>query len=205
MPDSPETFVSRAGGKLAAALDALEIDVSGRLCVDLGCNVGGFTDCLLQRGAARVYAVDTGYGTLAWKLRRDPRVVVMERTNALYCQPAEAVDLAVVDVGWTPQRLILPAAARWLKPGGQILSLLKPHYEAADRAGPDQRAGRGGPSQHVLTSPQARQECLLTCQQLTADGWDIRDVVPSPLPGAGGNEEFLLHVYPSAQPPAAGP
>lgn len=191
MPTSEGPYVSRAGGKLAAALDALEIDPAGWVCVDLGCNVGGFTDCLLQRGAARVYAVDTSYGTLAWKLRRDDRVVVMERTNALHSQPREPVDLAVIDVGWTPQRLILPVAARWLKPGGQILSLLKPHYEAADQADPRQRAR---PRMHVLTVEQAHSQCLLTCQQLADDGWDIRAIVPSPIPGTGGNLEFVLQV-----------
>ena len=189
---APEgTFVSRAGLKLAAALEALGLAVARWVCVDLGCNVGGFTDCLLQRGATRVYAVDTGYGTLAWKLRRDPRVVVMERTNALRAEPREPVDLAVIDVGWTPQRLILPAAGRWLKPAGQILSLLKPHYEAADQASPQRR---GGPAAHVLTGEQARRQCLLTCQQLAADGWDIRAVVLSPIAGAGGNLEFMLHL-----------
>jgi 23S rRNA (cytidine1920-2'-O)/16S rRNA (cytidine1409-2'-O)-methyltransferase len=194
MGEPQGTFVSRAGAKLAAALEALAIDVTGWVCVDLGCNVGGFTDCLLQRGAAKVYAVDTGYGTLAWKLRRDGRVVVMERTNALYATPSEPVDLAVIDVGWTPQRLIVPAATRWLKPGGQIISLLKPHYEAADRADAKTRGGRGRPSAHVLTADQSRQQCLTTCQQLAADGWDIRAVVPSPIVGAGGNLEFLIQI-----------
>ncbi len=186
------TYVSRAGMKLAAALDALEMDVAGFACVDFGANVGGFTDCLLQRGAAKVFAVDTSYGTLAWKLRRDPRVVVMERTNALYRQAPEKVDLAVIDVGWTPQRLILPAAKNWLKADGQILSLLKPHYEAADQS---TRQAEGRPrTKHVLDLEQSHRQCLLTCRQLAADGWDIRAVITSPILGTGGNAEFILHI-----------
>jgi 23S rRNA (cytidine1920-2'-O)/16S rRNA (cytidine1409-2'-O)-methyltransferase len=94
--------------------------------------MGGFTDCLLQRGAARVHAIDTGYGMLAYKLRTDARVVVMERTNALHAPAAEAVDLVVIDMAWTPQRLAIPAALKWLKPGGKIVTLVKPHYELTE-------------------------------------------------------------------------
>src|ERR1041384_1734333 len=107
------SYVSRGGLKLAGALDAFNVDVKGWICADLGCNVGGFTDCLLQRGAAKVYAVDTGYGAFAWKLRNDPRVVVMERTNTLYLQPpAVGIDLVVIDLGWTRQIHAIPAALR---------------------------------------------------------------------------------------------
>jgi len=180
--------VSRAGLKLAAALEAFGLSVEGRVCADLGCNVGGFTDCLLQRGAARVTAVDTGYGVLAWKLRTDERVVVMERTNALHVEPPEPVDVVVVDVGWTPQRVILPAARRWLGDGGIVLSLLKPHYEAAAAAG-DRRARRRA---HVLTAEQARRQCHDTCDAIAADGWLVRAVMLSPLVGGGGNAEFFL-------------
>ena len=132
-PDPASPFVSRAGLKLAHALDEFGIDVTGLICADFGCNIGGFTDCLLQRGAKLVYAIDTGYGTLAWKLRSDSRVIVMERTNALHAPPpAEEkrgrepfsekgsrplfCDLVVIDLGWTPQRLAVPAALRWLRP-----------------------------------------------------------------------------------------
>lgn len=133
MSESP--FVSRAGLKLDHALREFGVDVAGLVCADFGCNIGGFTDCLLQRGAAKVFAVDTGYGTLAWKLRNDPRVVVMERTNALHAPPpppAERVDLVTIDLAWTPQRLALPAALRWLNPRGRIVTLVKPHYELAE-------------------------------------------------------------------------
>ncbi|MFZ4466722.1 MAG: SAM-dependent methyltransferase [Phycisphaerales bacterium] len=130
-PRAPEErFVSRAGAKLLHALEAFALDVTGLRCADFGCNVGGFTDCLLQRGAAHVTAIDTGYGSLAWKLRQDPRVEVRERTNALHAEPpAGGVDLVVVDLAWTPQRLAVPAALRWLAPGGRIVTLVKPHYE----------------------------------------------------------------------------
>lgn len=134
-----QPFVSRAGLKLDHALHEFKIDVTGFVCADFGCNVGGFTDCLLQHGAAKVYAIDTGYGILAWKLRNDSRVVVMERTNALHVpvpesaraapQAAPGVDLVVIDMAWTPQRLAIPAAIRWLRPNGHIITLIKPHYE----------------------------------------------------------------------------
>lgn len=193
MADPTVSFVSRAALKLQAALDAFEISVAGLVCADFGCNVGGFVDCLLQRGAAKVYAVDTGYGALAWKLRKDPRVVVMERTNALHAEPPEAVDLVTVDVAWTPQRLILPAAARWLRPGGSVVSLLKPHYEAS-------AAQPGRAKAHVLSAEQACRQCLATTSQLAEMGWRLRALCESPLAGGGGNVEFLLW----AEPPASG-
>ncbi len=124
-------YVSRAGLKLEAALDGFELDVAGMRCADLGCHAGGVTDCLLQRGGAAVHGVDTGYGVLDYRLRSDPRVTVMERTNALHCQPPETVDLVTIDVGWTKQRHVIPAALPWLGgvPGGLIITLVKPHYE----------------------------------------------------------------------------
>src|SRR5947207_2315532 len=123
-------FVSRAGQKLDHALMAFPIDVIGKICADLGCSTGGFVDCLLQRGAKKVYAIDTGYGVLDWKLRNDPRVIVMERTNAMHVSLSEPVEIVTIDVAWTKQKHILPAAARLLAPGGAIVSLIKPHYEA---------------------------------------------------------------------------
>ena len=122
-------FVSRAGLKLEHAVREFELDVNGMLFADFGVNVGGFTDCLLQRGAAKIYALDTGYGVVHWRLRQDPRVVVMERTNALHALPPEPVDLIVIDLAWTRQRLALPAARQWLRHGGVVLTLVKPHYE----------------------------------------------------------------------------
>lgn len=135
-PDEP-ALASRAGLKLRHALETFALPVTGMTCADFGCNAGGFTDVLLRAGAAKVFAVDTGYGTLAWRLRSDPRVVTMERTNALHAErPEDGVDLVVFDLAWTPQRLAVPAALRWLKPGGRIVSLVKPHYELRD----DQKA-----------------------------------------------------------------
>ena len=128
-----ERFVSRAGAKLEHALEAFRVDAAGLRCADFGCNVGGFTDCMLQRGARHVVAIDTGYGALAWKLRQDPRVEVRERTNALHADPpAGGVDLVAVDLAWTPQRLAVPSALRWLASGGRIVTLVKPHYELRD-------------------------------------------------------------------------
>src|SRR6478609_4267371 len=126
MPD----FASRAGQKLDHALSVFNIEVAGLTCADLGSNVGGFVDCLLQRGAAKVYAVEKGYGVLEWRLRKDPRVVVMERTNAMHVELPERVDLVSIDVAWTRQKNILPAAWRILKTGGTVVTLIKPHYEA---------------------------------------------------------------------------
>ncbi len=118
--------------KLEHALREFKVDVTGLICADFGCHVGGFTDCLLQQGAAKVYAIDTGYGELDYRLRTDPRVAVMERTNVLHAEPQAAnLDLVVIDLGWTRQRYAIPAAMRWLGPGGRIISLIKPHYELA--------------------------------------------------------------------------
>ncbi|MCZ6851649.1 MAG: TlyA family rRNA (cytidine-2'-O)-methyltransferase [Planctomycetota bacterium] len=125
-------YVSRAGLKLEHALREFKVDVTGLICADFGCHVGGFTDCLLQHGAAKVYAIDTGYGVLDYRLRTDPRVAVMERTNVLHAEPPAAkAELVVIDLGWTRQRHAIPAALRWLGPGGRIISLIKPHYELA--------------------------------------------------------------------------
>ncbi len=183
MMPATRPYVSRAGEKLAFALDHFGVDVRGLVCADLGCHAGGFTDCLLQRGAARVYAVDTSYHILDWKLRTDPRVVVMERTNALHVQLPEAVDLVTVDVGWTPQRLIMPHARSLLKPGGMALSLLKPHYEAT----PHERV-RGKVRDENVDEVVAR-----TVEELRAMGCEVSPPVESPLVGAKGkNREFLV-------------
>lgn len=137
--DRSRKFVGRAGLKLEHAIETFDLDVAGLRCADFGCNVGGFTDCLLQRGAASVEALDTGRGVLAWKLRSDERVGVQERTNALHAEPCEGgVDLVAIDLAWTPQRLAIPAALRWLAPEGarRILSLIKPHYELQESEKP---------------------------------------------------------------------
>src|SRR4051812_36940198 len=126
----PQQFVSRAGLKLDHALSHFAIDVTGHTCADLGSNTGGFVDCLLQRGAAKVYAIDTGYGALDWKLRKDPRVIVMERTNAMHVELPEKATRVSIDVAWTKQKHILPAARRMIADDGVVITLIKPHYEA---------------------------------------------------------------------------
>lgn len=189
MPSEPEKLVSRAGEKLRAALEAFGLNVRGLVCADFGCNVGGFTDCLLQHGAAKVYAVDTGYGQLAWKLRTDKRVVVMERTNALHCELPEAVDLVTIDVAWTPQERIAPAAMRHLKPGGKVLSLLKPHYELAKLAGRKPFA--------QLSLSKSQNVCRSVSERLLPKGCQVIAAMPSPLRGKGGNVEFLLLLAPA--------
>jgi len=179
--ERPNPFASRAGEKLAAALDRFALDPAGWICADLGSNVGGFVDCLLQRGAERVYAVDTAYGELAWKLRKHPRVVVRERTNALHVTLPEEVQLVTIDVGWTRQRLIVPRARTLLAPGGTIVTLIKPHYEAP------KALLRGG----VL--PDERFESVVgdVVEQLAAQGDPVAELVESPLRGQGGNREML--------------
>jgi len=185
-------FVSRGGLKLAAALDAFGLDPTGWVCADLGSNVGGFVDCLLQRGAARVYAIDTGYGTLAYKLRTDSRVVVMERTNAMHVMLPEPADLVTVDVAWTPQHHILPSALRMLKPTGRIVTLIKPHYEA-DRS----RLRKG-----VLDPPSARETLDIVLDRIWGLGLAIAHWTPSPVPGHRGNLEFLALLCPGPIPAA---
>ncbi len=159
---------------------------------DFGCNIGGFTDCLLQRGAARVYAVDTGYGMLDWKLRQDDRVVVMERTNAMHVDLPEPVDLVVSDVGWTCQRHILPNALRQSKTGGHILSLLKPQYEA-----PEQWV-RGG----VLVEGKFDEVIRRALEELAGMGIAVREVVRLPEERAGKNPEAFLYIATAECEPA---
>jgi len=184
MSVQPTKFVSRAGMKLQGALSAFGVDVHGMICADFGCNVGGFTDCLLQRGAAKVYAIDTGYGELAWKLRKDSRVIVMERTNVLYCDLPEPMDLVTIDAAWTPQELIVPAAMRRVKPGGRIISLLKPHYELEKFTGSKPRA--------PLADAQADDVCRAVCERLVKRDCLILAAMRSGIRGKGGNVEFVL-------------
>lgn len=195
---STPAYVSRGGLKLRHALTHFRVDPTGLACVDLGCSTGGFTDCLLQAGAAKVHAVDTAYGQLAWKLRNDPRVVVTERTNALHAvPPPEGIDLAVVDLGWTPQRLLIPAAARWLRPSGRIITLVKPHYELKDRD------PKGLPWGGVLDEAASAAECHRVLTTFPAMGMRVEGVTPSPLLGGAhkgkgtGNVEYLALVRPA--------
>ena len=186
MSTSKGRYVGRAGEKLDGALEYFNIDVSGLVAADLGCNIGGFTDCLLSRGAARVYAVDTGYGMFDYNLRGDGRVVLMERTNALHLRALpEQLDAAVVDVGWTRQELILPAALRLLKPGGWILSLVKPHYEA------DRRDLTRG----VLAPEKAAEVLRRVIADIEAIRIEVDGSCDSPLLGDAGNREYFIRIF----------
>lgn len=192
----PKPFVSRAGGKLAHALEAFSFDPAGMRCADFGCNVGGFSDCLLQVGAASIIAIDTGHNVLAWKLRSDDRVTVHERTNALHFDPPEGgVDLVVVDLAWTRQRIAIPVALRWLAEGGSILTLVKPHYEL-DEAEKAEHLHEGR-----LDHDLAREICDRTLAAL--EGVTVRDVVKSPMTGGKssrkgtGNVEFVAWLEPA--------
>ncbi|MEM1026758.1 MAG: SAM-dependent methyltransferase [Planctomycetota bacterium] len=180
-PPNPRTFVSRGGQKLDAALEAFGIDVSNKTCADLGCSTGGFVDCLLQRGASKVFAVDTAYGELAWKLRQDDRVTVMERTNALHTAPPpdakQACDLVTLDLGWTKQDKALPAVLPWLTSGGAVVTLIKPHYESG---------------QHRISDDEAKRITDEVVLQLPAWGWKLQGLEPSTVRGGKGkNLEYL--------------
>jgi 23S rRNA (cytidine1920-2'-O)/16S rRNA (cytidine1409-2'-O)-methyltransferase len=186
----PEPYVSRGGHKLAAALDAFEIDPSGMVCLDVGASTGGFTDVLLQRGASRVYALDVGRGQIAESLRRDPRVISMERTNARSLTAAtlpEPVALATVDVSFISLGLVLGPIATTLAPHGQIVALVKPQFEA----------GRGRTDHGVVRDPAVHREVLeQTIEAAQAIGLGTRAVTASPLLGPEGNREFLVHLAP---------
>jgi 23S rRNA (cytidine1920-2'-O)/16S rRNA (cytidine1409-2'-O)-methyltransferase len=180
-------FVSRAGEKLNFALDTFSIDVVGLVCADLGSNAGGFVECLLRRGAIRVYAIDTGYGMLDWKLRNNPFVVVMERTNAMHATLPEKVSLVTIDVAWTRQRHILPAARKMLAENGKVITLIKPHYEAESR---QLRKG-------VLPPDQLESVLEIARKDIQSAGFQILAQSPSPLKGQKGNAEYLCVLVPT--------
>lgn len=194
-PESP--YVSRGGLKLRHALDTFGVDVAGLRCADLGASTGGFTDCLLQAGAARVYSVDTAYGEFAWKLRNDERVCVIERTNALHAElPSdlgEGVDMVVIDLGWTRQEKAIPAALRWLSPRGRVISLIKPHYEVPK---PTRKRGE---KISPLADDEAERIAEEVASRLPAHGVRVLGMTKSPIRGgklskgaAKGNIEFLV-------------
>lgn len=196
---APEKFVSRGGFKLDHALDFFQLDVAGTTAIDLGASTGGFTDCLLQRGAARVYAVDVGQAQLAWKLRTDPRVVVMEKTNARELTPARmpspfaGADLAVIDCSFISLQKILPAAIALLHPSGNIVALIKPQFEAG-KLEVDKGAG-------VIRDPLIHQRVLGELEEFVSAQTNLkwRGVVESPLLGPAGNKEFLTLIEKSCE------
>ncbi len=187
--DAGLPYVSRGGFKLEAALNHFDLEVRGWIVADVGASTGGFTDCMLQRGAARVYAIDVGYGQLAWSLRQDSRVVVMERTNARYLQSLpEPVDLVTVDASFISLKLLLPAAAGWLKANGRFVVLIKPQFEAGRS-----QVGKGG----VVRDPAVHRQVLVgLLGWAEGKGWGLQGLIPSPVVGPAGNVEFLAHLVP---------
>jgi len=182
-------FVSRGGLKLAAALRHFAIEVTGATCFDIGCSTGGFTDCLLQSGAARVHAIDVGYGQIDWKLRTDPRVVLHEGINARdlkFEDVCESADLIVCDVSFISVTLILPAAVPLLRPAGQMVILIKPQFEVGKG-----QVGKGG----IVRDPQLHQAA---CERVAVAVHELgfaTGMVESPILGAKGNKEFLLYAH----------
>jgi len=185
-------YASRGGYKLAAALDTFDLDVTGQVIADVGASTGGFTDCLLQRGADRVYAIDVGYGQLAWQLQQDPRVVVMDRTNARYLENLpELVDLVTVDVSFISLRLILPTVAAWLRPGGRIVTLVKPQFEAGR-----EQVGKKG----VVRDSAVHRDVLASLIDWAAERqFGLAGLTCSPITGPAGNVEFLALWMPGAE------
>jgi len=197
--DSGPRFVSRGGEKLDAALEAFSVDMRGRVCADVGASTGGFTDCLLQRGAAKVYAVDVGKGILHWKLRNDSRVIVMEETNARFVESLpEPISLATIDASFISLKILLPVVKKWLMPSplhpspggrgvgseGGIIALIKPQFEAGKK---DVARGDG-----VIRDAAIHRQVLLDVLTFAqAEGFSVRGLIRSPLLGPKGNTEFL--------------
>jgi len=181
-------FVSRGGVKLSHAIEKFACDVADRVCMDVGASTGGFTDCLLQNGAARVYAIDVGYGQLAMKLAQDERVVVIERTNIRRIDPGivpEPIDIAVVDVSFISLSLVLPVIDGFLSRGASVIALVKPQFEVEKGA-----VGEGG----IVSDSNLHEQCIEKIGAVgTRLGWRFAEVVESPLRGAKGNKEFLVY------------
>ena len=182
-------YVSRGGLKLEAALHKLQLDVTGSICIDVGASTGGFTDCLLQHGAERVYAVDVGYGQLAWKLRQDSRVIVIERTNVRLMAAdtiTAPVDLVTIDVSFISLKIVVPVIVKFLKPDGSLLALIKPQFEVGKT-----QVGKGG----VVRDPKLHQQVI---QDLSNFFGTLKlvplSIYPSPLLGPKGNREFFTYV-----------
>ena len=180
-------YVSRGGLKLRRALDEFSVDVAGLVAVDVGSSTGGFTDCLLQAGAVKVFAIDVGYGQLAWKLQQAPRVVSMEKTNIRYVTPDqldEEPDLAVIDASFIALSKVLPATVGLLKPGGRVIALIKPQFEVGKG-----EVGKGG----IVRDPAAHEKVIEDVRQTAYQlGLTVTGLCESPITGADGNREFLI-------------
>lgn len=184
--DAPQ-FVGRGATKLSGALDSFKIDPTGKVALDIGASTGGFTDCLLQRGAAKIFAVDVGRGQLAWKIRNDPRVVVMEKLNARFLSREhvpEPIDLCVTDVSFISLTLILPRAFELITPDGVILALIKPQFELQR-----QDVGRGGIVREPALHEKAQQKIVNFVEEA---GYRVVGLVPSAITGTDGNQEFFI-------------
>jgi 23S rRNA (cytidine1920-2'-O)/16S rRNA (cytidine1409-2'-O)-methyltransferase len=205
----PPKYVSRGGFKLEAALDAFAIDPTGWVCADVGSSTGGFSDCLLQRGAAKIYALDVGSNIMHWKIRNDPRVVLTEKTNVRFVQALpEPIDLAVIDVSFISLTLVLPNVFGWLAPPpplkgrglggevgevGRVIALIKPQFEA----GRD-KVGKGG----IVRDAAVHEEVIERIKQFAAErGWQAQGLIQSPILGGDGNKEFLIHLQPAHPQP----
>ena len=191
-------YVGRGGLKLEAALREFEIEVRGKACIDVGASTGGFTDCLLQNGAARVWAIDVGHNQLAWKIRQDPRVVVMEGINARTLDSADfpvLFDLATIDVSFISLGRILPAVARVTTEGAECIALVKPQFEVGKG-----EVGRGG----IVTDPAKHRTVLREIRDSALQaGFDVIGLIASPIRGAEGNREFLMHLKRASKEPRA--
>lgn len=184
---SKPQFVSRGGEKLAGALEDFAFDVVGMICADVGASTGGFTDCLLQNDAAKVYAIDVGYGQLDFRLRQDERVIVVERTNARYLENLpETIDLVVIDASFISLRLLLPVIKHWLTPVGAVIALIKPQFEAGKGD-----VGKGG----VVRDTEIHSRVISEITEFSQEtGFQIRGLTRSPLKGPAGNIEFLIYL-----------
>jgi 23S rRNA (cytidine1920-2'-O)/16S rRNA (cytidine1409-2'-O)-methyltransferase len=181
-------FVSRGGLKLEAALKEFRIAVEDKVALDVGASTGGFTDCLLQHGAKKVYAVDVGYGQLAWKLRQDPRVVTIERTNMREIDPTllpDPIDIAVADVSFISLEKVIPAVLQFLKPDAEMVALIKPQFEVGRAL-----VGKGG----IVSDEVARTDAVNRIVAFVRErGFDVKGVIPSPITGQDGNVEYLIY------------
>ncbi len=185
--DGDIPFVSRGGLKLAKALEHLQLDVTGMICLDIGASTGGFTDCLIQSGAQKVYAVDVGYGQMDWSLRQNPKVVVIERTNIRhmsYETIGETVDLITVDTSFISLKIVVPAAEKFMRSGTLIFALIKPQFEAGK-----ERIGKGG----IVRDPAVRADIVKEIELFFSQrGYYIDDIIESPVKGQKGNVEFII-------------
>ena len=183
------SYVSRGGIKLEAALDRFSVEVKGKTVVDVGASTGGFTDCLLQRGAEKVIAVDVGYGQLHWKIRQDPRVIVLEKTNIRYLKPEqikEPLNGAVIDVSFISLKLVVPPVSHLLLDDAFIIALIKPQFEVEK-----DQVGKGG----VVRDPSLRKEVVENLVQFFEEAdWLVKGYTPSPILGPKGNQEYLIYL-----------